>query len=54
MTNADIARLAHEIAHRFDRTHMRTEDRLNEEYLKRTIVEHATAVLREWREENGL
>jgi hypothetical protein len=50
MTNAMIARLAAEIARRFDKTMMRTEDRLNDEYLKRIIIEHATAVLRDYKE----
>jgi hypothetical protein len=46
MTPDEIDRIAEEIARRFDAVHMRTEDRLNDEYLKRIIREIATAVLK--------
>jgi hypothetical protein len=47
MTDADISCVAAEIARRFDEVPMRTEDRLNDEYLRRVILEKAQEVLHE-------
>jgi hypothetical protein len=47
MTSVEIERIAEEIARRFDAVHMRTEDRLNDEYLKRIIREIAIETLTE-------
>ena len=47
MRQDEIDRAADEIARRFDATMMRTEDRLNDEYLQRVIREKATQVLTE-------